>query len=109
MNWRRNVGFDLDTVTTVGVQERASLEGSIDHRALGWGTHNGAKRPNRRRVGTMLGRGVVGKQFWAVAASRETDPLLVLDLHDGEFRRAVMMVKDPGATAAEIRRTLGSI
>lgn len=109
MNWRRNLEFDLDIVTTVGVEERTSLEDSIDHRALGCGTHNGTKRPNRRRVGTMLGREVDGKQFWAVAASRGTVSLLVLSLRDSDFKRAVLMVEDPNTTATEIRQTLESI
>lgn len=108
MNWRGKVEFDVRDVTTVGVEEREALEALIDHRAMGWGTHNGAKRSNRRRVGTMLGRGVAGKQFWAVAASHRTAHLLVLDLRNGEFARAVLMAEDPQAIAAEIRRGLAS-
>lgn len=54
MNWRRRVEFDLATVMRATVVQRAALEDLIDHRALGCGSHNGRKRPNRRRLGTML-------------------------------------------------------
>ncbi len=106
-NWRRTVEFQLEAVATVGLEQRRVLEELIDHRAVGIGTHDGARRPNRRRVGTMLGRGVDGKQFWAVPSGRASQPVLVLDQTHGEFDRVVLMVHDPAAVAAEIERTLG--
>lgn len=105
MNWRRSVLFDMRDVLTVEADERQALEALVDHRELGCGTHNGAKRPNRRRVGTMLGRGLAGKQFWAVTASHPNATLLVLGLRNGEFVRAVLMVEDPQAIVAEVKRT----
>ena len=108
MNWRRSVQFDLEDVVKVSVVERSSLEELIQHRALGWGTHNGEKRPNRRRVGTMLGRDVAGKQFWAVPAGEASTRLLVLDMSTGNFTRAVLEVDDPESDAATIEQHLRS-
>ena len=50
----------------------------------------------------MLGRAVVGKQFWAVARSGPELPLLVLDLVDHEFVRVVIEMSEPEVTAALI-------
>ena len=102
MNWRRQVRIDRHRITSVEVQERYSLESVIDHRVLGFGSHIGFKRPTRRRVGTMLGRAVTGKQFWAVPASPRDEQLLVIDLDDPEFGRAVLSVDDPTATASAL-------
>ncbi|MCB9390934.1 MAG: hypothetical protein H6512_15630 [Acidimicrobiia bacterium] len=95
LNWRRAIEFKSDTITAVRLADRAALELLIDHRAFGWGTHDGSKRPGHRRVGTMLGRGVPGKQFWAVGAGSSTTQLVVLDLQHHEFARAVLEVHDP--------------
>ncbi len=97
MAWRRRVRIPVEQVVGATVADRGSLEQSIDHRALGIGTHTGARRPGRRRVGTMLGRAVPGKQFWAVAAGPPTTPLLVLDLDPpvGPFERAVLECDEP--------------
>ena len=43
----------------------------------------------------MLGRDVVGKQFWAVPSGEQDQQLLVLDLHEGEFSRAVVATDAP--------------
>ncbi len=51
-------------------------------------------------MGTHLGRGVLGKQFWATARGAPELPLLVLDLVDHEFARAVLEVSDPEVIAA---------
>lgn len=93
-NWRRTVEIDRAHVAKAAVVQRQELESRIDHRQLGVGTHAGARYPGRRRVGTMLGRGVVGKQFWAAARSGPELPLLALDLIDHEFVRAVLAVGD---------------
>ncbi|MCY4135356.1 MAG: hypothetical protein OXG30_10670 [bacterium] len=50
----------------------------------------------------MLGRAVVGKQFWAVARSGPELPLLVLDLIDHEFVRVVIDASDSEAIATSI-------
>lgn len=97
MNWRRSITFPADAIDSVSVADRSSLESLINHRALGYGTHNGSKRPGRRRVGTMLGRGVVGKQFWSVREGGGAMELVVLDLLDHEFVRAVLEVDDAQA------------
>lgn len=55
----------------------------------------------------MLGRGVCGKQFWAVPAGSSVAGLLGLDLRDHEFARVVLDVGDADATRAAITR-LGS-
>jgi hypothetical protein len=47
---------------------------------------------NWRRVGTMLGRTVIGKQFWAVPAGPQDEQLLVFDFDSLEFSRAVLSV-----------------
>ena len=102
-NLRRRVEVDVRQIRSVRVESRADLEALIDHRALGIGTHMGEKRPNRRRVGTMQGRGLPGKQFWAVPSGRGSRFLLVVDLSaDAEFQRVVIAVDDPEAVAAAI-------
>lgn len=108
MNWRRHVAVESSAVLDARVEQRSTLERRIDHRASGLGTHNGEKRPNRRRVGTMLGRDVAGKQFWAVPAGDESTRLLVVEVRDGRFKRLVLAVDDPVAAAAEIRRSTES-
>ena len=100
MCWRTGVMFDRSKIGSASTLDRSTLENLIDHRTSGCGTHNGTKRPNRRRIGTMLGRGIAGKQFWAVPAGRGTDRLLVLDLRDHEFARAVLAIDDAAAVAA---------
>ncbi len=99
---RRAVWIDRANVVNAGVVPRGELEIKIDHRQLGIGPHFGWRWPGRRRVGTMLGRAVVGKQFWAVARSGPELPLLVLDLVDHEFVRVVIDASDSEAIAASI-------
>jgi hypothetical protein len=102
-NLRRRVEVDVAQIVCVGVERRADLEALIDHRALGVGTHSGEKRPDRRRVGTMQGRGVPGKQFWAVPSGDGSRALLVVDLPaDHDVRRLVLAVDDPDDVAAAI-------
>ena len=88
--WRRSLVVDLATVRSAFIKDRGALEADIDHRAVGFGTHNGGKRPGRRRVGAMLGRGVPGRQFWAVSAGAPTVRLLVLEPESGPFARVVL-------------------
>jgi hypothetical protein len=95
MNGFRRRIFPRPSIVAAYVDARTSLEPKIDHRVIGTGSHSGAGRPNRRRVGTMLGRDVVGMQFWAVAAGRGSQDLLVLDLKDQGFVRAVLGVEQP--------------
>lgn len=102
VNGRRSVEVDRNEVAVAQVARRADLERLVDHRALGCGTHDGAKRPGRRRIGTMLGRGVEGTQFWATGASEADVELLVLDLHAHEFSRLVLAVDDPQRVAAAL-------
>jgi hypothetical protein len=90
--WRRSLVVDLATVRSASIESRGVLEAEIDHRAAGFGTHNGGKRPCRRRVGTMLGGAVRGRQFWAVSSGSSTVRLLVLDLESGPFARVVLEV-----------------
>lgn len=99
-NWRRVVEIDRATVAKAAVARRDELEAEIHYRQSGFGTHAGERYPGRRRVGTQLGRAVVGKQFWAVARGVPELPLLVLDLVDHEFARAVIAVRDPEVIAA---------
>ncbi len=106
MNWRRRVEFDAEAISVVSVADRSSLEIMIDHRALGCGTHNGSKRPGRRRIGTMLGRGVPGKQFWAARKGPGSSQLVVLDLVGHEFVRAVLDVEEPESFLASIAEAL---
>jgi hypothetical protein len=108
MNGRRAVEFARGDVAAVDVVDRANLEAAITHRALGCGTHNGAKRPGGRRIGTMLGHGFGGKQFWAVPSTTGGSPLLVINMNDGEFQRAVLFVDNPERVAAALKRTLES-
>lgn len=103
-NVRRRIEVDLADTRAVTVQQRADVERLVDHRALGVGTHDGARRPNRRRVGTMMGRSVTGKQFWAVPASDGSHPLVVLDLAAGDFQRIVVAVDNPTEVAAALQR-----
>ena len=93
-NGCRVVEIDRANVAKRAVVQRHELESRIDHRQLGFGTHAGARHPGRRRVGTQLGRGVVGPQFWATARSGPELPLLVLDLINHEFARAVLAVSE---------------
>ena len=102
-NMRRRVEVDVTQILDVSVKRRADVEELIDHRMLGVGMHMGKKRPNRRRVGTMLGRGVSGKQFWAVPSSDGSRSLLVVDLSTNNgFQRVVLAVADPADFAAAI-------
>lgn len=105
LNWRTAVTIDRARVVDASATLRSALEPSIDRRVLGIGKHDGAFRPGRRRVGVMLGRGVDGKQFWAVPASGPELPVLVLDLADHEFRRIVLAIDDPYSQAAAIAST----
>ena len=102
MNLRRSVDFARTAVTAATAAPRGDLERLIDHRALGRGTHDGAGRPGRRRVGTMLGRAVSGKQFWAVPASGPDLEVLVIDFREGRFARAVLAVDEPSVVAASL-------
>ncbi len=54
----------------------------------------------------MLGRGVPGKQFWAVQAGPGGTQLIVLDLINHRFERAVLEVDDPQAFRATIHHAL---
>jgi hypothetical protein len=96
MCWRRSVLFDQDQIDSVALARRGDLEPAIDHRVLGVGTHDGGRRPGGRRVGVMVGRGVQGQQFWATSAGGPEAVLVVLELSDHKFRRAVLSVTDPG-------------
>ncbi|NND75242.1 MAG: hypothetical protein HKN44_09575 [Ilumatobacter sp.] len=100
MTLRRSVRIEPAHVASASVVDRLLPESSVDHRASGFGTHDGAKRPGRRRVGTMLGRDVVGEQFWAVPAGRADQPVLVLDLVDHEFTRIVIATDDDAELAS---------
>jgi len=104
MNWRRSVVFPLADVIAVDVEDRSLMEERIKHRALGCGTHNGEKRPNRKRVGSMLADGLAGKEFWAATAGSGVDPLLVLKLRNSDFVSAVLTVDNPQALATELER-----
>lgn len=88
--WRRGVHADRNQIVARRAEIREVLESTIDHRALGWGSHVGGRRPGRRRVGVMLGRGVTGDQFWALPAGPVDDTLAVLDLTDHRFARLVL-------------------
>ncbi|MCB0994508.1 MAG: hypothetical protein KDB21_05420 [Acidimicrobiales bacterium] len=107
MNGRRRLRFESSAVRRVSVDARGPLEDEVEHRALGVGTHDGAKRPGRRRVGSMIGRAVVGRQFWAVGAGPPSTRLLVLDLGLPPFARAVLEVDDVDAVAARLTATAG--
>ncbi len=100
--WRAAVEFPIGAVTAVSVAPRSSLETRIDSRLLGRGASNGARRPGGNRIGSMLGREVAGKQCWAVPAGDADQPLLVLDLADHEFARAVLAIAEPDAVAARL-------
>jgi len=102
-NLRRRVEVDAEQIRGIKVEPRAAVEELIDHRVVGVGTHMGKQRPNRRRVGTMLGRGVSGKQFWAVPSSDGFRSLLVVDLSaESDFQRIVLAVDDPDDFAAAL-------
>ncbi len=92
--FRRIVEIDRANIARAAVIPRHELESRIDHRQWGVGTHAGERRPGGRRVGIHLGRDVVGQQFWVTAASGPELPLLVLDLIDHQFKRAVLAVSD---------------
>lgn len=106
-NFRRRLIIDVDEIKSIRVVERSDLEKVVDHRVLGIGTHDGERRPNRRRVGTMLGRDVVGKQFWAVPAGADTQLLVVIDLSaDSDLKRVVVGLGDPEGLTSAIRRRI---
>ncbi len=92
--FRRIVEIDRANIARADVMPRHDLESRIDHRQWGIGTHAGECRPGRRRVGIHLGRDVVGQQFWVTATSGPELPLLVLDLVDHQFKRAVLVVSE---------------
>lgn len=94
MLWRRKVRFEASHIRRVSLIRRGVLERTVQHRELGVGTHDGARHPGRRRVGIMLGRGVVGGQFWAVPKGGPDSVMVVLDLEGHRFVRAVLDVAD---------------
>jgi hypothetical protein len=98
-NWRRSVVVEPGSIAQAWGALRGGLEPALDRRILGRGPHDGAFRPGRRRVAAVLGRGVDGKQFWAVPAGGTEMPLLVVELRDHEFLRVVAAVDDPYAWA----------
>ena len=55
-------------------QHRADLEELTDHRVIGVDALMGKQRPDRRRIGTMLCRGVSCSQFWMVRRAMDPDP-----------------------------------
>lgn len=99
---RRTFRFPASSIRTVSVRARGPLEALIDNRVLGVGWHRGDKRPGWYRMGRMLGREVVGEQFWAVGRGEFDQELLVLDLESGRFVRAVLQVEDPQSFAAAL-------
>ena len=68
-NWRGSVVVAPAEIAGAWATLRGGLEPALDRRILGRGPHDGAFRPGRRRVASVLGRGVDGKQFWAVPGS----------------------------------------
>ena len=100
--WRRQVEFPVGKIRAAEVLPRGPMEATIDHRGFGIGTHNGEKRPGRRRVGSMLGRAARGPVFWAVGAGGPETELLVLSLADHRFVRAVLEVDDPHAAVEQL-------
>ncbi len=94
-NFRRIVEIDRANITEAAVIQRHEVESRIDHRLNGIGSHSGERYPGWRRVGPHLGRDVIGPQFWATARSGPELPLLVLDLTNHKFKRAVLEVSDP--------------
>ncbi len=106
MCWRSKVVIDRSSITSAHTADRSSLERLIDHRSWGRGTHDGSQRPNRHRVGSMIGRDVTGKQFWAAPAGPPSAQLLVLDLRDHEFARAVLAIESAETIAVAIDPSL---
>lgn len=102
---RRTFRFERKAIRRVAVERRAALESLIDNRALGVGWHRGDKRPGWYRIGRMLGRAVVGEQFWAVGPGGPDQELLVIDLESGRFARAVLQVADPQSLAGALGST----
>ena len=100
--WRRAVTFAHDQIAAVAIERRDLLEGRIEHRAFGYGTHDGARRPGRRRVGSMLGRGARGPVFWAAGPGPPYTKLLVLHTTGHKFVGAVLEVEDLDAAAARL-------
>ncbi len=94
-NFRRIVEIDRANIAEAAFVQRHELESRIDHRLLGIGSHSGERYPGKRRVGPHLGRAVIGPQFWATAHSGPELPLLVLDLNNHKFKRAVLEISDP--------------
>ena len=101
--WRRAFEIPAEQIGTACVRQRGELEPSIQHREYGIGTHDGSKRPGRTRLGAMLGRGVRGSQLWAVSAGPAERELVVAELTDGRFRRAVIEVDDPTEATETLR------
>lgn len=106
LTWRRSLVIDLAAVGNAFVDARGALEAGVDHRASGFGTHDGRQRPGRRRVGTMLGRAVRGRQFWAASSGPLTTRLLVLELDFGLFERVVLEVD--GDVGSQILAAVGT-
>lgn len=96
---RRSVEIARDRIVRAFAAERRPLEQAIDHRVVGEGTHDGERHPGRTRIGTMIGSSRDGRQLWAVDAGPLGERLLVLDLRDHRYVRAVLAVPDPDAMA----------
>ena len=85
--WRRSVTILTSHVRSAEAAERGALEALVDHRIAGIGPHDGGGRPGRRRVGFVLGRSVVGRQFWAVDKGPPDQRLLVVADPGAPFER----------------------
>jgi hypothetical protein len=96
---RRCVEIARDCIVHAVAAERRPLEQAIDHRVIGEGAHDGERHPGRTRIGTMMGSSRAGRQLWAVDQGPLDERLLVLDLRDHRYVRAVLAVPDPDAMA----------
>jgi len=108
---RRRLRIPVERIVRAHVAERGALERLIDHRVVGVGTHNAGRRPGRRRIGMMIGREVVGNQFWAVDKGPSDRRLLVIDLEPpvGPFIRAVVECDQPDTVATRLDPRTGSL
>ncbi len=114
-----------DQIIRAEVAERGGLEAAVTAREAGFGTNRGTSQRGRLRLGGFLCQGLLGRQFWAVGPCDESTPLLLLHLHDVDYRsvhgpvaramifgpapykQAVLEVPDPHAAAADLNE-LGS-
>lgn len=86
MNLRKEIVVPRSDIERASIRDRWNLEALLDRRL------SGIDLKGRHLVGTFVGRGGEGNEFWAV---RKTGRVVVLQLQNSRIRRLVLEVVGP--------------